>query len=45
MTMSTKALLALITVGGVTYVIHRKGRNKKADESRKRRESKKKKAA
>jgi hypothetical protein len=45
MTMSTKALLALLSVGGVTYAIHRNGKKKKAEESKKRREAKTKKAA
>jgi hypothetical protein len=42
MTTSTKALLALISVGGVTYVIHRNGQKKRAEASKKRREENKK---
>lgn len=45
MTTSTKALLALISVGAVTYGLHRNGRKKQAEASKKRREEKNKKAA
>jgi uncharacterized protein HemX len=40
MHISTKALLAALTLGGVGYAIHRRHRKKQAEESRKRRLSK-----
>jgi len=45
MNMSTKALLAMLTVGGVSYGIHRYNKKRKAEESKKRREEKQKQAA